>query len=68
MNDPIFIGIRVFQDDEQLWRFRVEWWIGNVDLRSAPPTGYHESFRGWRMRITAQRRAADYAHTIGAPR
>jgi hypothetical protein len=63
--EPIVIKIRVFQADDG-WRFRIDWWIGNVDTMSAPVSGSFESKKGFVRRQAAVRRAAEFSAGIGA--
>lgn len=62
--DPIVIKIRVFQADDG-WRFKVDWWIGNVDVTSHAPSGTFESKKAFAVRRTAVHRASEFSAGIG---
>lgn len=64
--DPIEIHTRVFPGDDGKFRFRIDWWIGDVDTRNTPPTHFFESPNSFAQRPTAVRRAAAFAAGIGA--
>jgi hypothetical protein len=53
VNDPIYITIRTFQDDANLWRWELKLWRGDVDVRNEPAHYRNEAQRGYKSRRVA---------------
>ena len=63
--EPIVIHTRIFKADDDRWHFRIEWWIGNVDVTRTPPYGSFDSKISWVQRRAAVSAAARFAAGIG---
>lgn len=55
-DQPLELHVRVFEADDG-WRWRVEAWVGNVDVRNTPPKVVQESRRAFVRRASAIRNA-----------